>query len=118
MFTHETILALRPLTLGAPQPQPEFGHFRNEYFARTLMETKQFLLRCLRRMHTGNAQTPDVILIDAGQRNGELREELARWMEAHPQLDGVRIKFPARPGWLLRRWKRFIRREGTTAAST
>jgi hypothetical protein len=115
MFTHETILALRPLTLGAPQPSPTFGHFRNEYSARTLMEVKHFLSRCLRRMNAASLQTPDVIVIDAGRRSFELKSELERWMEQHPQLHRVRIRVPGQPGWLRALWKRWIRREAATA---
>lgn len=117
MFSHQTILALRPPQVGAPQPLPLLGHFRDEHCARNVMEAKQFLLRCLQRLNSTTFRTPDVILIDAGQRNPEFKIEMERWMETHPQFDSVQIQFPVKPGWFVKRWRRWICREGTSAAA-
>jgi hypothetical protein len=116
MFTHQTILSLRLADSGVPRALPVLGHFRDFHFVRNLMETKQFLLRCIRGLNQAHSRTPDVIMIDAGPNNFEIKTELERWMEAHPQLDGVKVVLPAKAS-RARRWKEWIRRGGTTATT-
>ena len=114
MFTHQTILWLRVLTPDRPSPLPVFGHFRDYHFARNVMEAKQYLLRCLHRMNQAHFPTPDVILLDAGPDNADIKTELERWMDLHPRLGRVKVIFPAKLPWIRRCWKQWIRREGTT----
>lgn len=115
MFTHQTILSLRVSIIGAPAASPVFGHFRDYHFARNVMEAKQHLLRCLRHMNPAHFRTPDVILVDAGADNVDIKSELERWIESHPRLGRVKIIFPAKLSWLRRRWQQRIQRTKTTA---
>jgi hypothetical protein len=81
------------------------------------MEAKQFLLRGLRVPNRNYAPTPDMILIDAGAHNLTVKEELQRWLETHPRLGEIKLRFPAQTSWFRRRWTQWIPREGTTATT-
>jgi len=67
------------------------------------MEVKGYLLRCMRRLKTGVALVPRLIVVDAGANNADIKAELDRWMEEHPSLRGVKVVLPPRPS-LLGRW--------------
>lgn len=116
MFRHQTVLLLRPVTIGARASAPVHGWFRNYYYARNVVEVKGLLLRWLQGLNAG-VPAPDCVVIDAGQSNTDFKAELERWMSSHPRLDPVRVEFPAKPGWVRRIWKRWVRREATTATS-
>jgi hypothetical protein len=109
MFEHQTILALRLSGSEGASALPIFGHFRDYHFARNVMEVKQHLLRCLRRAHQPHVRTPDVILVDAGHHNIDIKTELERWMEEHPRLPRIKIRFPAPRPWVVRLWERLNR---------
>jgi hypothetical protein len=117
MFTHQTILSLRVAVPVAPVSAPVFGHFRDYHFARNVMEAKQYLLRCLRHMNPAHFRTPDVILVDAGADNVDIKSELEHWIDSHPRLGRVEITFPAKLSWIRRLWKQWTRREGATATT-
>jgi hypothetical protein len=117
MFTHQTILSLRLAPPGAPASAPVFGHFRDYHFARNVMEAKQYLSRCLRHMNPMHFRTPDLILIDAGADNADIKSELERWIDSHPRLGSVRIIFPAKVPWIRRCWNQWLLREPKTAAA-
>ena len=106
MFEHQTILALKPPMTEGQSPLPVFGHFRDYHFARNVMEVKQYLLRCLRYTQPSLVRTPDVILVDAGHNNLDIKAELERWIEAHPRLHRIRIQFPTPRPWVVRLWER------------
>ena len=106
MFNHQTILLLRPGLPGTGGTLPLRGHFRDHHFARTVMEVKRHLLRCLRNMKPHLFDTPDFIVVDAGANNHDIKSELERWMDAHPRLRRIRIIFPSPRPWVVRAWKR------------
>jgi hypothetical protein len=94
MFSHRTILSLRAGLAGCAAPVSVAGHFREHHVVRTVMEVKHYLVRCLRNMNPILFPMPDVILIDAGRNNTDIKSELQRWMNAHPRLQRVKIDFP------------------------
>ena len=105
MFSHQTILSLRLSAPGGPTALPSLGHFRDVHRVRNVMEAKHFLLRCLRGLQALRQRTPDVILVDAGVNNPEIKAELVRWMNEHPRLGKVRVQFPDRASW----WERWLK---------
>ena len=68
------------------------------------MEVKQYLLRCLRKMKSKSETLPlpELILVDAGPNNADIKNELERWLEAHPRLRRVQVVFPPARSWLRR----------------
>jgi hypothetical protein len=115
MFSHQTILSLRRSAPGEPTALPTLGHFRDVHRVRNVMEAKHFLLRGLRGLRALRQRTPDVILVDAGANNPEIEAELVRWMNEHPGLGKVRVRFPARATWWQRWLKGLIRHDTATA---
>ena len=89
------------------------GYFRDYHFARNVMEVKRYLLRCLRNLNSHSCPTPDVILVDAGRDNVDIKTELERWMEKHPRLQRIKVIFPPPRPWVVRAWARL----GQLAAS-
>ncbi|HTD66379.1 MAG TPA: hypothetical protein VK846_07610, partial [Candidatus Limnocylindria bacterium] len=49
--------------------------FRRQYChrARNVMEVKGYLLRCMRRLKTGVALVPRLIVVDAGANNADIK---------------------------------------------
>ena len=88
---------------------PVYGHFRDHYFARSVMEVKQHLLRCLRNMKPQGAATPDFILLDAGAYNHDIKSELELWLEKHPRLRRIKVKLPPPRPWAVRLWTNICR---------
>jgi hypothetical protein len=117
MFSHQTILSLRLSAPGVPRALPSLGHFRDVHQVRNVMEAKHLLLRCLRGLQALRQRTPDIILVDAGMNNPEIKAELVRWMNEHPRLGKVRVQFPAGASWLGRWLKGLIRCEGALATN-
>lgn len=109
MFTHQTILLLRASLPDGAAPLPLCGHFRDYHFVRTVMEVKRHLLRCLRNMRPAMLTTPDLILVDAGASNHDIKSELERWIEGHPRLRRIKIIFPPPRPWAVRACARIIR---------
>lgn len=64
------------------------------------MEVKGYLLRCLRKLKTGVALVPKLIVVDAGPNNADIKSELDRWLENHPALREVKVVLPPRRTWL------------------
>ena len=85
---------------------PLHGHFSDHHFVRTVMEVKRHLLRCVRNMKPHASNTPDIILVDAGANNHDIKSELERWMERHPRLQRIKVVFPSPRPWVVRAWKR------------
>lgn len=106
MFTHQTILLLRPGLPGARGSLPLRGHFRDYHFVQTVMEVKHHLLQCLRNMKPYVSKTPDLILLDAGANNHDIKSELERWMNRHPRLGRIKVICPRPRPWVVRAWKR------------
>ena len=106
MFAHYTVLALRPRAPHASSPMSVYGHLRDYHFARNVTEVKGYLSRCLRRMNPLLFTMPDFILVDAGSRNLDIKTELERWLDEHPQCRRIKVIFPPRPCWLKRWWER------------
>jgi hypothetical protein len=106
MFTHQTILLLRPGLPGSAALLPLRGHFRDYHFVQNVMEVKRHLLRCLRKLKPEATSTPDFILVDAGANSRDIRSELERWLESHPRLGRIKVIFPPPRPWVLRVCKR------------
>src|SRR5204862_1115013 len=115
MFTHQTILSLRLSAPGKPTELPTLGHFRDVHRVRNVMEAKHFLLCGLRGLRALRQRTPDVILVDAGANSSEIKAELVRWMNEHPRLGKVRVRFPAWAPWWRTWLKGLIRHDAATA---
>jgi hypothetical protein len=111
MFTHRTILFLRPGVESAAL-LPVRGHFRDYHFARNVMEVKQYLLRCLHNMCAASAPAPDVIVVDA-DNNHDIKLELEQWMEPHPRLRKIKVIFPPPRPWVVRLCERAVRMVST-----
>ena len=69
------------------------------------MEVKQYLLRCVRKVASEPMPVPELIMVDAGENNADIKTELERWLDAHPRLRRVQVVFPPAPSWLRRFWK-------------
>ena len=103
MFSHQTILLLRPSVPGGALPLR--GHFRDYHFVQNVMEVKRHLLRCLRKLKPEATAPPDFILVDAGANNHDIKSELERWMENHPRLGRIKVIFPQPRPWVVRAWR-------------
>jgi len=68
------------------------------------MEVKQYLLRCVRKMKSETCPVPELIMVDAGPNNADIKSELERWLDFHPRLRRVQVVFPPAPSWLRRFW--------------
>ena len=103
MFAPQTVLLLRGL--ASPSGLAfSFFHFRRRYRpAKSVMEVKQYLLRCVHKMTS--VPVPELIMVDAGPNNADIKTELERWLDAHPRLRRVQVVFPPAPSWLRRFWK-------------
>ena len=106
MFTHHTVLMLRTSPSGEAAQLPVCGYFRDYHFARSVMEVKRHLLRCLRNMQPAVSATPDIILIDAGPYNADIKCELDRWIEKHHRLRRIKVMLPQPRPWVVRLWAR------------
>ena len=103
MSANQTIVLLRAL----PRPPSRwFGwlNFRRRYQpAANVMEVKRYLLNCVRKMKPELFPMPTLIVVDAGERNADIKSELERWINKLPRLRRVRVVCsPA-----LWRWRSF-----------
>ena len=78
-------------------------------FARNLVEVKAYLLRCLRKMETGMFALPNYIMVDAGERDADIKSELSRWLDQHPRLRCIQVVLPTEVSWMARCWSAFGR---------
>jgi hypothetical protein len=69
-------------------------------------------LRCLRHMRPAVLATPDLILVDAGSNNHDIKSELERWIEKHPRLRRIKVIFPPPRPWVIRAWAHVIQFAG------
>jgi hypothetical protein len=100
---------LRTGSPGEAAQLPVCGHFRDYHFVRSVMEVKRHLLRCLRNMQPAVSATPDIILIDAGPNNADIKSELDRWIEKHHRLRRIKVMLPQPRPWVVRSWARAAR---------
>jgi hypothetical protein len=100
---------LRTRSPGEAAQLPVCGYLRDYHFARSVMEVKRHLLRCLRNMQPAASATPDIILIDAGLRNADIKTELERWIEKHHRLRRIKVMLPRPRPWVVRLWARAAR---------
>ena len=104
MFTHQRILLLRASSPDGALRLPLCGWFRDYQFVRTVMEVKRHLLRCVRKMRPAGFTAPDLILVDAGVNNHDIKSELERWIDGHPRLRRIKIILPPPRPWAVRTW--------------
>ncbi len=105
MFAPHTVLLLRALANPSSTAFSLF-HLRRRYRpAKSVMEVKQYLLRCVRKIKPEACPVPTLIMVDAGANNADIKSELERWLDKHPRLRRVRVVFPPAPSWLRRFWK-------------
>jgi hypothetical protein len=106
MFATRTILLLRAITQPAPLwiSWPGFG--RRHHLTRTVMEAKRYLLQCLRPVQREPSPLPEMIVVDAGANNADIKSELERWLDRHPRLHCVQVVCSPASSWLKRIWNR------------
>jgi hypothetical protein len=86
---------------------PAWLSFRHRYHpARSVMEVKQHLLRCVRPVRPERLPVPSMIVVDAGTNNADIKSELERWIERHPRLRCVRVVCSSTSPWLRWIWNR------------
>ena len=106
MFATRTVLLLQAI----PRPAswlPIWICFRRRYHpARSVMEVKQHLLRCLRPVRPERLPVPSMIVVDAGTNNADIKSELEYWIERHPRLLCVRVVCSPASWWLRWIWNR------------
>lgn len=102
MFATQTVLLLRALPRPASLLSGLFNLRRRYHSARSVMEVKQHLLRCVRRIKPELFPVPTVIMVDAGANNADIKSELERWLDRHPRLRRVRVILPPAQSWVRR----------------
>lgn len=115
MFASHTVLMMRGLPTPSALPFSCLQFRRRYHAASNVMEVKRYLSRCVGK--SNSCPVPTLILVDAGERNLDIKSELDRWIEKHPRLRCVKVVFPRLGRWsrlsrfaaaFTKRWRSFL----------
>jgi hypothetical protein len=104
MFATRTILLLRAFPRPASLMFKWLSFGRHYHTTRTVMEAKQYLLRCVHAMKPERPALPSLIMVDDGARNADIKIELERWLERHTRLRRVPVVCSPAKSWIKRIW--------------